>query len=37
MAKTKGNPDPIDLVDQSFARLTVDEIETDGMWTMQAE
>ena len=35
--KSNGNPDPIDLVDQRFARLTVDGIETDGMWTMQAE
>ena len=32
--KSKGNPDPIDLVDQSFARLAVDG---RGMWAMQAE
>ena len=33
-AKSNGNPDPIDLVDQTFARLAVDG---RGMWTMQAE
>ena len=37
IGKTKGNPDPIELVDQRFARLAVDEIETYGMWAMQAE
>ena len=32
--KSNGNPDPIDLVGQNFARLTLDG---RGMWTMQAE